>query len=64
MGNVNNQAKETIDMKHDCEKWAVLLKYIHFCISGNTAKYCDSDGNPIQSLQDAALEILESLEGD
>ena len=42
------------------------VKYTHRqlenILSGLTAKYCDSEGNPIAELQDAALLIMESME--
>ena len=42
------------------------VKYTHKqlenILSGLTAKYCDSEGNPIVELQDAALLVMESIE--
>ena len=30
-------------------------------LGGTVAKYCDEEGNPTVELQDAALEIMESI---
>jgi hypothetical protein len=51
-------------MKYEIDGVEYTMTQLQNILSGNTAKYCDSDGNPIQSLQDAALEIMESLEGE
>ena len=51
-------------MKYEIDGVEYSIVQLHNILSGMTAKYCDSDGNPIQSLQDAALEIMESLEED
>ena len=51
-------------MKYEIDGVEYSIRQLDNILSGKTAKYCDSDGNPIQSLQDAALEIMESLEGE
>jgi len=51
-------------MKYEIDGVEYTMTQLQNILSGTTAKYCDSDRNPIQSLQDAALEIMESLEGE
>jgi len=51
-------------MKYEIDGVEYSILQLQNILSGMTAKYRDSDGNPIQSLQDAALEIMESLEGE
>ena len=49
-------------MKYEINGVKYTHKQLENILSGLTAKYCDSEGNPIVELQDAALEIMEQLE--
>jgi hypothetical protein len=51
-------------MMYEIDGVEYTMDQLQEILSGNSSEYCDSDGNPIQSLQDAALEIMESLEVD
>jgi len=49
-------------MKYEINGIEYSMAQLNNILSGLTAKYCDEQGNPKQELQDAALEIMESLE--
>ena len=46
-------------MKYEINGVKYTHKQLENILSGLTAKYCDSEGNPIVELQDAALLALE-----
>jgi hypothetical protein len=49
-------------MKYEINGIKYTKKQLENILSGETAKYLDSQGNVIFELQDAALEIMEQLE--
>ena len=49
-------------MKYEINGIEYSMAQLNNILSGITAKYCDELGNPKRELQDAALEIMESLE--